>query len=643
MKTPQTKPSLPDRNPELQNPASLSPKKNYARGVVRPQGPMGGHGPGMFGMPGEKAKNAKSTVRRLIRYLRPYLPGIILMTLFSVLATLIIIVSPMLSKEILNTFQFVVTGAKPLEALDVVPMLFVWLIILYAIRFLFDLISGLIGNRLSADIGRNLRTSLRDKLERLPIHYFDEHKTGNTLSVFSNDVETIADSLQQSLVSILSGLLMVVGTLVMMFIVSWELTIIALVFLPLYVVATMMVTKRSQGKFKTQQAELGNLNGFIEEMFTGQKVVQLFGKEQDSTAEFDEINENLTQSSASAQFLSGLIRPIMDFLSNLSYVIVVVVGALLAGGAQPLLIGDISTFINYQKRFVNPILTIANLANTLQSTIAGAERVFELLDAPEESPDQAVDAFSEDRFQGTVELRHVDFSYVKDQDLIKDLNLKVEAGHQIAIVGPTGAGKTTLVNLLMRFYDLDSGTILIDGVDSVDVPRTTLRSQFGMVLQDTWLFSGSIRDNVAYGKPDATPEEVREACRQAHVDHFIETLPEGYDTLLNEDAANISQGQKQLLTIARAILFNPKILILDEATSSVDTRTEAYIQNAMTFMMKGKTSFVIAHRLSTIKKASLILVMQNGRIVEQGNHAELLAKNGAYAELYNSQFVNAMV
>jgi len=644
MKTAKTNPSLlSQRNPESLNPTLLSPKKNYARGVIRPQGPMGGHGPGMFGMPGEKAKNAKSTVRRLVRYLRPYLPGILLMTLFSVLATLIIIVSPMLSKEILNTFQYVVTGVKPLDALDVVPMLFVWLIVLYAVRFLFDLISGLIGNRLSANIGRNLRASLREKLERLPIHYFDEHKTGNTLSVFSNDVETIADSLQQSLVSILSGLLMVVGTLVMMFIVSWEVTIIALVFLPLYVLATLMVTKHSQGKFKTQQAELGNLNGFIEEMFTGQKVVKLFGKELDSTAEFDEINENLTRSSASAQFLSGLIRPIMDFLSNLSYVIVVVVGALLAGGAQPLLIGDISTFINYQKRFVNPILTIANLANTLQSTIAGAERVFELLDAPEESPDEVNDAFSEEQFQGTVELRHVDFSYVKGQELIKDLNLKVEAGHQIAIVGPTGAGKTTLVNLLMRFYDLDAGAILIDGVNSVDVPRTTLRSQFGMVLQDTWLFSGSIRDNVAYGKPDATFEEVREACRQAHVDHFIETLPEGYDTILNEDAANISQGQKQLLTIARAILFNPKILILDEATSSVDTRTEAYIQNAMTFMMKGKTSFVIAHRLSTIKKASLILVMQNGRIVEQGTHGELLAKNGAYAELYNSQFVNAMV
>lgn len=626
------------------NAPETSKAKNYSRTNGRPQPQMGGGGPGgMIGRPGEKAKNFRGTTKRLLQYLKPHFLGIFVMTLFSVLATLIIIVSPLLSQKILNTFQLVVTGTEPISALSIIPMYFLLLLIAYLVRFVFDLVSQLIGNRLSAVIGQKMRNQMREKLERLPIKYFDETKTGDTLSTFSNDVETVTDALQQSIVQIITGLLMIVGVLVMMFYISWQLTLIALCTLPLYIITTIIISKRSQSKFIRQQKELGNLNGFVEEMFTGHKVVKLFGKEESSYQEFKKINNSLAEVSGGAQFISGLIRPMMDFISNFGYVLVVIVGGILAGATNPLLIGDISTFISYQKRFVNPILNLASMANTLQSTIAGAERVFELLDASEEIEEQNVAAFDAENFKGTVELSDVAFSYKKDQDLIRNLNLKVEAGKQIAIVGPTGAGKTTLVNLLMRFYEIDHGEIRIDGVKTTDVPRKTLRSLFGMVLQDTWLFAGTIRDNIAYGKDNATLEEVKEACRQAHVDHFIETMPEGYNTELKEDAANISQGQKQLLTIARAILFNPKILILDEATSSVDTRTEAYIQNAMNFMMEDRTSFVIAHRLSTIKRASVILVMENGTIVEQGTHAELLAKNGAYADLYNSQFVNALI
>jgi ATP-binding cassette subfamily B protein len=461
--------------------------------------------------------------------------------------------------------------------------------------------------------------------------------------VFSNDVEIVANSLQQSLIYILTSALTVIGVLIMMFRISWQLTIIALVALPLYILSTTFIAKTSQKKFKKQQAELGNLNGYIEEIFTAHKVIKLFGKEQDTLQEFQTINESLAHESKGAQFISGLIRPIMEFISNIAYVLVVVVGGILTGATIPLGIGDLTIFVTYQKSFVNPILNIASLINTLQSTIAGAERIFEMLDKPEEVLEQNIDKIDINEFSGNVHFNDVSFSYTEEQKLIENLNLDVHAGKQIAIVGPTGAGKTTLVNLLMRFYEIKGGMITIDGVKYNDVPRKDLRRLFGMVLQDTWLFSGTIKDNIAFGKEDATLDEIKEACRQAHVDHFIETLPEGYNTILNEDASNLSQGQKQLLTIARAILFKPKILILDEATSSVDTRTEAYIQNAMQFMMEDRTSFVIAHRLSTIKNASTILVMNEGHIVEQGTHKELLDKKGTYFDLYNSQFVNPMI
>jgi ATP-binding cassette subfamily B protein len=372
-------------------------------------------------------------------------------------------------------------------------------------------------------------------------------------------------------------------------------------------------------------------------MYTAHKIVKLFNKEADSYQEFSKVNDRLANETRIAQFLSGLIRPVMEFISNIGYVAIVIVGGILAGAFNPILIGDIAIFVTYHRRFMNPILNLANLVNMLQSAVAGAERIFGLLDATEEIAEQDLNEFDLEKVSGEVVFKDVDFSYSLEQDLIKNLNLVVQPGKQIAIVGPTGAGKTTLVNLLMRFYEIDKGSIAIDDVASTDVRRSELRKMFGMVLQDTWLFSGTIRDNVAYGKHDATMEEVIEACKQAHVHHFIETLPKGYDTDLNEDASNISQGQKQLLTIARAILFNPRILILDEATSSVDTRTEAYIQNAMKFMSQGKTSFVIAHRLSTIKRASTILVMDHGQIIEQGTHEELLQKQGFYFEMYQSQ------
>ncbi|MDP2426259.1 MAG: ABC transporter ATP-binding protein, partial [bacterium] len=525
----------------------------------------------------------------------------------------------------------------------IIPTFFIILIVFYVVRFIIDFIGHLIGNYVSNTIGRSLRTQLRDKIEKLPIKYYDEQKTGSILSTFSNDVDTVTNSLQQSIQVILGSILSIVGVLFMMFYISWQMTLIALFTLPLYVIATTQIAKRSQSKFKRQQKELANLNGYIEEIFTAHKVVKLYGKEDDSFDEFQVINQKLKEEAEGAQFLSGMIRPSMDLISNFGYVLVVIIGGILAGAANPLFVGDIVTFISYQRSFVNPILNIASIANTLQSTIAGAERVFAMLDLPEEIQEQSNAEFETTEFRGEVVFDHVDFSYVEDKELIQDLNLKVESGKQIAIVGPTGAGKTTLVNLLMRFYEIQAGHISIDGVKSTDVPRTTLRKLFGMVLQDTWLFSGTIKENIAYGKDDATIDEVIDACKQAHVHHFIETMPQGYDTVLNEDASNISSGQKQLLTIARAILFNPKILILDEATSSVDTRTEASIQNAMNHMMQSRTSFVIAHRLSTIKNASVILVMQSGRIVEQGNHKDLLAKGGAYAELYNSQFLNPMV
>lgn len=603
---------------------------------------QGGPGHGMpLGRPAEKAKDFKGTTKRLIKYIGQYKWLMLIVIIVTILTTLLAVVAPNYSRFIINDLQQMIVGTLSQDAgITRIRNFFFLIIILQVIRFLLSMVMFLVGNKVSVFIGKKMRNDIREKFEKMPIKYFDSRQTGDILSVVSNDVDVVTNSIQQSLINIISSFFSVVGILVMMFIISWRLTIIALLILPLFILATSTIAKKSQSKFIRQQKQLGSLNGHIEEVFSASKIVKLFGKEEESFEEFQGINTDLAVDMRDAQFLSGLIRPIMEFISNIGYVAVVIVGGILAGATNPLLVGDITIFITYQKNFVNPILNIANVINQLQSTIAGAERIFEVLDQAEENQDFTLDEVNNYDFKGHVEFKDIDFSYSEDKELIKDLNLEVYPGKQIAIVGPTGAGKTTLVNLLMRFYEVNNGGIYIDGIKSTDYPRPVLRKQFGMVLQDTWLFSGTIKENVAFGKPDATDEEIIKACKQAHVHHYIETLPKGYDTVLKEDADNISKGQKQLLTIARAILFDPKILILDEATSSVDTRTESYIQNAMTFMMEGKTSFVIAHRLSTIKKAHTILVMNNGRIVEQGNHKELLLKNGVYADLYNSQFLN---
>jgi len=609
---------------------------------LRPGRRGGGGGPGWaLSTPVEKAKDFKGSISRLIKYLSQYKVKMALIVVFITIVVIVAVIGPNYTRFIMNDLQAFIMGKLPKEeALANILQYFIIIVSLYAVRYVVEIIASLLGNSVSVALGKNLRRTMREKLETLPIKYFDSEQTGNILSIFSNDVDVVTNSIQQTLITLISSLFLIIGVMVMMFIISWKLTVIALLILPLYIIFTKFIAKTSQSKFIKQQRYLGDLNGNIEEVFSGNQIVKLFGKEESSYKKFQKINDDLTEVAESAQYLSGLIRPLMEFISNIGYVAVVFVGGILAGLANPLLIGDITIFISYNRSFVNPILNIASIVNQLQSTVAGAERIFELLDQVEEIKENDLYEFEDIDFTGHVEFKDINFSYTEEQKLIENLNLEVLPGRQIAIVGPTGAGKTTLVNLLMRFYEVNAGNILIDGISSTDVKRTRLRGLFGMVLQDTWLFAGTIKENVSYGRKDATDEEIVQACKQAHVHHFIETLPDGYNTVLKEDAANISQGQKQLLTIARAILSNPKILILDEATSSVDTRTESYIQNAMDFMMQGKTSFVIAHRLSTIKNANLILVMNHGAIVEQGNHKELLEKKGVYADLYSSQFLN---
>ena len=486
-----------------------------------------------------------------------------------------------------------------------------------------------------------MRKDVDAKLARLPLKYFDTRTHGEIMSRVTNDMDTIAGTLQQGLTQIITSVMSLIGYIVMMLTISGTLTLIVLLTLPLYVFATIMVTKRSQKYFALQQKQLGKLSGHVEEMYTGHKIVKVFGKENDAIRDFEATNGELYESGWRAQFISGIMWPLMSFVSNIGYVLISVIGGLWITKDR-LKIGDITAFITYSRSFTQPILQTANIANVIQSTVACAERVFEVLDEVEELPESGSPVCL-DAPKGEVSVEGVSFRYKEDEPLIENMNLDVKQGHTVAIVGPTGAGKTTLVNLLMRFYELDKGRITVDGTDIRDLRRGDLRGLFGMVLQDTWLFNGTIRENILYGRTDVTEAELVEAAKAAHADHFIRTLPEGYNTVLNEEATNISQGQKQLLTIARAILANPAILILDEATSSVDTRTEVLIQEAMANLMKNRTSFVIAHRLSTIREAELILVMNNGSIIEQGTHKELLAQNGFYADLYNSQFTGAAV
>ena len=510
---------------------------------------------------------------------------------------------------------------------------------LYVVSAVFTFVQHFIMAGVSQRTVFDLRRDANAKLARLPLKYLDSHAHGEIMSRITNDIDNIASTLQQSMTQLISSVATILGVVVMMLSISPMLTLIAIVTLPLSLLATTQIARQSQKNFKAQQAALGDLNGHVEEMYTGHKIIKAFRHEERSFQEFRQINERLYQASWRAQFVSGLIMPLMHFVSNIGYVVVSVVGGVYVA-RRIVELGDVQAFIQYSRQFTHPITQTASIANILQSTIASAERVFELLDETEEIPDPAA-ARAIDSPRGEVTFEHVRFGYDADKPLMQDMNIEVGRGQTIAIVGPTGAGKTTLVNLLMRFYEIDSGSITVDGVDTRDLRRTDLRALFGMVLQDTWLFNGTIRDNIAYGREGATDEEVVRAAKAAYADHFVRSLPEGYDTVLNEDASSISQGERQLLTIARAILADPAILILDEATSSVDTRTEVHIQRAMQELMRGRTSFVIAHRLSTIRDAESILVMNDGSIIEMGNHRDLLARGGFYAELYRSQFTGA--
>lgn len=510
---------------------------------------------------------------------------------------------------------------------------------LYALSLGFSLVMGLVMSGVSQKTVRDMRREVENKLNRLPLKYFDMHSHGDILSRVTNDIDTISATLQQSLTQVITSVVSIAGYIIMMLTISGTLTLIVFATLPLYIFTTVSIAKKSQKYFAVQQKELGDLSGHVEEMFTGHKIVKAFGLEKASTEKFEEINGRLKNAGQKAQFVSGIMQPVMNFISNLGYVGISIVGGIWITKSI-LGLGDIMAFIGYSRSFTMPIIQTSNIANVFQSAIACAERVFEVLDEEEETPDSE-QALSLVNPKGVVRFEHVSFRYQKDTPLIEDLDVEIRSGHTIAIVGPTGAGKTTVVNLLMRFYELNAGNIYIDDVNIKDLKRGELRKLFGMVLQDTWLFNGTIRENIAYGRADASEEEIIMAAKAAHVDHFVRTLPDGYDTVLNEDASNISQGQKQLLTIARAVLADPAMLILDEATSNVDTRTEVLIQKAMAELMKGRTSFVIAHRLSTIRDAKYILVMNKGNIVEMGNHKELIEKKGFYADLYNSQFMGS--
>jgi ATP-binding cassette, subfamily B, multidrug efflux pump len=617
--------------------------KNQESGA-RKFGPGGGFGPMGMGMPVQKAKNFKGTLNRLISYLKPYKLQLLSVLITAIISTIFAIVSPkIMGKATTKLFEGLmmklrgVPGAK--IDFEYIGQIIILLIGLYILSAIFAYLQQYIMAGVAQKTVYNLRKEVEEKLNRLPLKYFDSRTHGEILSRAVNDVDNISTTLQQSLTQLITSVVTIIGVIIMMLSISPLMTLIVIVTLPLSGVAIAKIAKKSQLYFKGQQKSLGELNGHVEEMYTGHKIVKVFGHEQKSIDKFEGINETLYQSAWKAQFVSGMIMPLMSFINNIGYVLVSVVGGILVT-KKAIEIGDIQAFIQYARQFSQPIAQTASIANVIQSTIASAERVFEILDETEEVP-EAVHAKVISAPEGKVTIEHVTFGYEENEILIEDMQIDVKSGQTVAIVGPTGAGKTTLINLLMRFYEINSGRILIDGIDTRDLKREHLRSLFGMVLQDTWLFNSTIFDNIAYGREGATKEEVVAAARAANADHFIRTLPDGYDTILNEEASNISQGQKQLLTIARAILANPAILILDEATSSVDTRTEVQIQKAMNHLMKGRTSFVIAHRLSTIRDADLILVMNNGSVIEKGNHVELLKKGGFYADLYNSQFTGS--
>ncbi|WP_342598135.1 ABC transporter ATP-binding protein [Psychrobacillus sp. FSL H8-0483] len=612
-------------------------KKSQAQGGVH-MGPGGGN---MMMMGGQKAKNFKGTFRRLLSYLKPRRNQLLAVFVAAILSTVFMIAGPkIMGNAITKLFEGAYGKLKgvPGAAIDFngIGQLLLLLGGLYIFSSLFSYIQQYIMSSVAQKTVYSLREDVNEKLEKIPLKYYDGRPNGETLSRVTNDIDTIGSTLQQSVTQFITSIVTIIGIIIMMLTISPILTLISIVSLPMSIFVIRPILKRSQKHFASQQKNLGQLNGHIEEMYTGHQVVKAFGHEKKAVDQFDEINEKLYESGRKAQFISGMIMPLMFFIGNLSYVLISIIGGILVIN-RAISIGDIQAFITYSRQFTQPITQTANIANILQSTIAAAERVFELLDEEEEV--QEITSMKLGRAKGEVTFEHVDFGY-GDNLLIEDMNIHVLPGQTVAIVGPTGAGKTTLINLLMRFYELNNGKILIDGLDTRSMSRSDLRTTFGMVLQDTWLFNGTIKDNIAYGKKGATDEEIFAAAKTARADHFIRTLPDGYETVLNEEASNISQGQKQLLTIARAVLADPPIMILDEATSSVDTRTELLIQHGMIRLMEGRTSFVIAHRLSTIKDADLILVMDQGKVIEQGSHTELLNENGFYADLYNSQFSN---
>ncbi len=608
--------------------------------------PMRGFGRGTgshsgLTMPVEKPKDFKKTLLRLISYLKPHKVKIIITFFAAIASSIFLIISPkVMGMATTKLFEGYLLKLKnvPGAAIDfqfILNIIFI-LIALYVLNAAFTYLQHYLMVDVTQKTVYDMRKEISDKLTRLPLRYFDSKTHGEILSRVTNDIDTVSNTLQQSITQLITSIVSLVGIFIMMLTISPMLTLITLFVLPASFLVTRVIARKSQKYFARQQKILGQINGHVEEMYTGHKIVKAFNYEKKSIEQFSQLNDKLYDTGWKAQFISGMIMPLMIAISNLSYVFIVILGGV-AVTKGTLTIGNVQAFTQYSRQFTHPIVQTANIANIIQSTIAAAERVFEVLDETEQSS-EVENPINITNPEGNIEFNHVKFGYEKGRIVIKDMNFSVKRGQIIAIVGPTGAGKTTLVNLLMRFYEIDDGRIIVDGKDTRNLKRTELREIFGMVLQDTWLFKGSIKENIAYGRENSTDEEIIQAAKLAYADHFIKTLPQGYNTIIDEEASNLSQGQKQLMTIARAIVSQPSILILDEATSSVDTRTEIHIQKAMLSLMEGKTSFVIAHRLSTIQGADLILVMDKGDIIEKGTHKELLQKNGFYADLYNSQF-----
>lgn len=617
-----------------------------SRNTVRRPGP--GHGPNKGMRAGEKAKNFSGTMKKLASYMKPYIPQIVLILVFAVASTVCSILAPKVLGNATTKLaegiaaKYTHTGGIDFEAIGKILLTLGGI---YVLTGLFSYIQGWTMAGVTQKITYRLRKEIETKINHLPFSYFDKLTHGEVLSRITNDVDTVSQSLNQVVQQVFTSIVTIIGILYMMLTISWKMTLMALIIVPLSGMVAAFVVRHSQKYFKAQQRTLGNVNGHIEEMYGGHTIMKAFNGEERSIETFNEYNNQLYESAWKSQFMSGIMQPITSFISNAGYVGVCVLGGYLAIH-EGLAIGDIQAFIQYVRNFSQPITQTAQIMNVMQSTAAAAERVFEFLEEPEEQadPENTVSIRDENgdiSLKGDVRFDHIQFGYTPEKTVIHDFSADIKAGSQIAIVGPTGAGKTTIVKLLMRFYELNSGDIYVDGINTKDISKHDLRDAFGMVLQDAWLHSGTIMENIRYGNPSATDEEVIKAADNAYVDHFIRTLENGYDTEINEESTNISQGQKQLLTIARAFLSDPKILILDEATSSVDTRTEILIQKGMTNLMKGRTSFVIAHRLSTIRNADLILVLNHGDIVETGTHEELLEKGGFYADLYNSQFADA--